>query len=117
MLSLHRLTILACLAVIAQPGGQNLRAQESKTSQEKPQRTDSYGDPLPEGAIARLGTARLRHKSIDSVAFSPDNKMIASAGAETRSTDRGFIHIWDAATGRELRVLQRPNENAVHVST
>jgi RNA polymerase sigma factor (sigma-70 family) len=57
---------------------------------------DRYGDPLPEQALARLGTVRLRHTGeVRSVALSPDNKLAASAGP--RSTN-----VWDTATGREL---------------
>jgi WD40 repeat protein len=64
-------------------------------------RTDLYGDPLPDGAVARLGTTRRKHLGgvlggARGVVFSPDGKTFASVG------DR-IPRLWDAATGKELR--------------
>jgi RNA polymerase sigma factor (sigma-70 family) len=61
--------------------------------------TDRYGDPLPVGALARLGTERLRqyHSTADlATSFSPDAKTVLTAG-------EGTLKRWDVATGKLLR--------------
>ncbi len=64
-------------------------------------RADLHGDPLPEGAVARLGTVRLRHAgAVHAVAFSEDGKLLAAS-----SDDRNMVVIWDRATGRKIREL------------
>jgi WD40 repeat protein len=62
-------------------------------------RTDRYGDPLPPGAVARLGTVRLhKHCAMRGATFSPDGRYVATCG--------DCIHLWDRWTGRLLRSLR-----------
>lgn len=73
-------------------------AAEPKKAETPQVRTDHHGDPLPAGAIARLGTVRFRHGyGVFSVVFSSDSKMVAAGGMGRT------ISLWDAATGEELR--------------
>ena len=58
--------------------------------------TDRFGDPLPDGAVLRLGTIRLRQEQATAVAFDPDGALV-SVG-----TDH-IVRVWDRATGRLLR--------------
>jgi WD40 repeat protein len=77
-------------------------------------RTDRYGDPLPEGALARLGTLRLRHPGgISSLAYSPDGKMLAVftfdfggyRGLGWSEKLKRAVHIWDPRTGKRIHRL------------
>jgi RNA polymerase sigma factor (sigma-70 family) len=65
---------------------------------EKPRaRVDLFDDPLPDGAVARIGTTRFRHGDfIPSLAFTADGKRVLSYGLDS-------LYVWDTATGRELR--------------
>jgi WD40 repeat protein len=73
-------------------------------------RTDLYGDPLPKGAISRMGTVRLRHDlPLAFLAVSPDGKVLASAslGGTLRGhgTSGRSVVLWDLMTGKELMRL------------
>src|SRR5262245_11471392 len=62
------------------------------------QAVDALGDPLPPGAVARLGTGRLRPGDLHAVAVSPDGSLVATYDAHN-------IRLWDADDGRErLRI-------------
>src|SRR5436305_1353716 len=67
-----------------------------------PPAVDQYGDPLPPGALARIGTSRLRHSSmVIGVCFAPDGKTLASCDWDNS------VRLWDVATAKAL--AQFPN--------
>jgi WD40 repeat protein len=68
-------------------------------AEKKPAPKDLYGDPLPEAAVARLGSIRFHHPmGLIDLAFSPDGKTILALGnEESKLTAR----LWDATTGKE----------------
>src|SRR5262245_54155345 len=71
------------------------RPAKSKTEP----RRDRCGDPLPPGAIARLGTLRFRVPGeVEELAFAPDGKTVAV------SSDAG-VFLLDVASGKRIKEL------------
>src|SRR5438132_4536366 len=63
---------------------------------------DLYGDPLPPGAVARLGTVRFRLASrfgVYGTGFLADNQTVVTVGLLE-------AQLWDATTGRLQRELR-----------
>jgi WD40 repeat protein len=63
-----------------------------------PAPVDRWGDPLPAGAVARLGTVRYRFHC-HGLAFLPDGETVVSAKGG------GAIQFWNARTGKLLREI------------
>jgi RNA polymerase sigma factor (sigma-70 family) len=62
---------------------------------------DLHGDPLPAGAVARLGTVRLRQGGkVGQIAFSPDSRMLVA------TSEDGSASFWNPVTGQEIRRLE-----------
>jgi len=80
-------------------------AQPSQPKTEPPgkARTDQNGDPLPAGALARMGSLRWRHgTAVSYLAFTPDGKAVLTASQD------GIIRLWDRDSGKEIRRFQAP---------
>jgi RNA polymerase sigma factor (sigma-70 family) len=60
-------------------------------------RLDLFGDSLPAGAVARLGTLRFRQNDIETMALSADGRVLI-----TKSCEGGSICAWEADSGKLL---------------
>jgi len=70
----------------------------AKQQKQEAPAVDLYGDPLPTGALARLGTARWRHGGITGfVVYLPDGKRLISASHD------GVFHVWEYPSGKEIQ--------------
>src|SRR2546427_1099331 len=102
---MHRAPLLfttaVMLALIHTARGDPPATANSSTRASQPVHGDRQGDPLPPGAIARLGTVRFRHhRAIYAIAFAPDGKTIASAGLGSE------VFLWETTTGKESAWLR-----------
>ncbi len=81
-------------------------AEPSKAEDKAAARVDRHGDPLPPGAVARLGTLRFRVESegnmIHELSFAPDGKTIAVASL-------AGLSLFDAVTGKQMQRIHPPS--------
>jgi RNA polymerase sigma factor (sigma-70 family) len=65
---------------------------------------DRYGEPLPDGAIARMGTVNLRQgEDITSLQFARDGKALLAASRQS-------MRFWDATSGRPAGSVNQPEQ-------
>lgn len=100
--------LMACAALAADGLGWGQEPEADRAGRRIPgnlARTDLYGDPLPPGAISRLGT----------VAFRPGGHRLVPAARGTAvlaRTSDGKARLYDIATGRELDQTPYPTRYA-----
>lgn len=98
---------------------------EQETETPKPARDkhaliDLYGNPLPPGAVARMGTMRWRHiGTVISVVYSPGGKLIATSeinegpdGEKFASTGMNWVQ--RALDGKTM-VPKNPPDKSIHL--
>ncbi len=68
---------------------------------------DFLGDPLPTGAVARLGSLRWRHdNAVDFAAFLPDGKAVVTTSADC------IIRFWEHPSGKEIRRIDQSSKTS-----
>ena len=79
-------------------------AKSDKAPAAQPDKADAPADPLPAGAVQRLGSTGLRHgTSVSQLALSPDGTQVAAYGG-------GRLSLWDTRTGGALRRVALPKQ-------
>ena len=72
--------------------------------------TDLAGDPLPDGALARLGSTRFSPGTlIDRITYSPDGTILASVD------HHGVLDLWNAANGLRRRPIAIDEKNGMRI--
>ncbi|HDZ20177.1 hypothetical protein LCGC14_0017340 [marine sediment metagenome] len=99
--------LAVCVTVpLAIIGCRNPETSETQAEAATPDiHTDFYGDPLPQGTIARMGTRRLKEHGLRQVRLSPDESALMLVGT-------GGIKIADVQTGKTLARMPRGAKDA-----
>src|SRR5262245_37036575 len=101
------LPLAGCLALaLALPAAGRPAPPEARQQPpaQRAARTDRSGNPLPRGAVARLGSAWFRPGyRVFGLGYLPDGKYLVSAGDGGRSGD---YYLWEVATGKPVLFYQ-----------
>ncbi len=101
------------LAIILAVITGTLIAFERPDDQEPPARQvgmDLFGDPLPHGAVARLGTTRLRHGGLSpALVFANEGKVLIS------SNEDNTLRVWDLTTRKQIRGFELGKEGSTRI--
>lgn len=73
-------------------------AGDGQTKKSSP-RTDLYGDPLPQGALARLGSIRFRHAGLSDFVLLDGGRTALTAGGDR------VLRFWNLETGKQTRTV------------
>jgi WD40 repeat protein len=95
------LSLAVGLPVAQSPSAPIPAKGERPTQAKKTTRTDSYGDPLPDGAVARLGTQRLTQAGASFITFSPDGRLLAAHNGQQ-------LCVWEVASGKAVVKVATP---------
>lgn len=91
----------ALLAALLWGGGHAALVAQVAAKHKSVSPTDQYGDPLPAGAVAVLGSQRLHPTGqIVSLAWSPDGKILATGN--TGDDRSATVQLWDTTSGRAI---------------
>src|SRR5580692_1524308 len=71
------------VAAVATQAPRTQDEPKREPTRDSPRPVDLYGDPLPEGVVARLGTVRFRPGGSWSLAFAPGGNLLVSVGNTT----------------------------------
>lgn len=99
---------MVMLREIEQPPQRSVLATLPEKVAAREAKKDLYGDPLPKGAIMRLGT--LQRRAVGArLAVSSDGQSIVGVRG------RKYLHIWDAATGKIRQTRELPGEDIANL--
>jgi RNA polymerase sigma factor (sigma-70 family) len=98
---------LAAVAAGSLAGGKREQPDSASSPAEAPEaavpapRVDREGFPLPAEALARVGSARLRHgQQLHDLEYAPDGTLLATCGGGPFGA--ASLRLWDARTGKLL---------------
>jgi RNA polymerase sigma factor (sigma-70 family) len=96
---LHKMKAVAAVLLLASAvaAGVMLPSRPASVPAKIRHAAPPVGEPLPEGVLARLGSAKFRHAGLWEFVCLPGGKTVLTSGGD------GLLRTWDLATGKQVR--------------